>query len=63
MEDHNKEAALGMHSYELAMNHLGDMVSSAPPPSLGSCPRPPSSEASTNASNVPRRHLRRCWRR
>lgn len=27
IEAHNQEAALGMHSYELAMNHLGDMVS------------------------------------
>ena len=23
---HNEEAALGMHSYEMGMNHLGDMV-------------------------------------
>uniref|UniRef100_H3CKZ4 Cathepsin K n=1 Tax=Tetraodon nigroviridis TaxID=99883 RepID=H3CKZ4_TETNG len=27
VEAHNQEAALGMHSYELAMNHLGDMTS------------------------------------
>lgn len=27
IDAHNQEAALGMHSYELAMNHLGDMVS------------------------------------
>ncbi|XP_008287179.1 cathepsin K [Stegastes partitus] len=27
IEAHNMEAALGMHSYELAMNHLGDMTS------------------------------------
>ena len=27
---HNDEAALGMHSYELGMNHLGDMVSLRP---------------------------------
>lgn len=27
IEAHNQEAALGMHSYEMAMNHLGDMVS------------------------------------
>nr|XP_046255797.1 cathepsin K [Scatophagus argus] len=27
IEAHNQEAALGMHSYELAMNHLGDMTS------------------------------------
>lgn len=27
VDGHNQEAALGMHSYELAMNHLGDMVS------------------------------------
>lgn len=27
IEAHNQEAALGMHSYELGMNHLGDMVS------------------------------------
>lgn len=26
IEAHNQEAALGMHSYELGMNHLGDMV-------------------------------------
>lgn len=26
IEAHNQEAALGMHSYELEMNHLGDMV-------------------------------------
>ncbi|XP_041798749.1 cathepsin K [Chelmon rostratus] len=26
IEAHNKEAALGMHSYELGMNHLGDMT-------------------------------------
>ncbi|XP_071391497.1 cathepsin K, partial [Centroberyx affinis] len=25
IEAHNEEAALGMHSYELGMNHLGDM--------------------------------------
>ncbi|KAG8009762.1 Cathepsin S [Nibea albiflora] len=30
IEAHNQEAALGMHSYELAMNHLGDMVSLRP---------------------------------
>lgn len=28
IEAHNEEAALGIHSYELGMNHLGDMVSS-----------------------------------
>lgn len=28
IDAHNQEAALGMHSYELGMNHLGDMVSS-----------------------------------
>ncbi|KAM3873507.1 cathepsin S, ortholog2, tandem duplicate 1 [Diretmus argenteus] len=27
VEAHNQEAALGMHSYELGMNHLGDMTS------------------------------------
>lgn len=27
IEAHNQEAALGMHTFELAMNHLGDMVS------------------------------------
>lgn len=27
IDTHNQEAALGMHSYELGMNHLGDMVS------------------------------------
>lgn len=27
IDAHNQEAALGMHSFELAMNHLGDMVS------------------------------------
>lgn len=27
IEAHNEEAALGMHSYELGMNHLGDMTS------------------------------------
>lgn len=27
IEAHNQEAALGMHSYEMGMNHLGDMVS------------------------------------
>lgn len=27
IEAHNQEAALGIHSYELGMNHLGDMVS------------------------------------
>lgn len=27
IEAHNQEAALGMHSFEMAMNHLGDMVS------------------------------------
>lgn len=27
IEAHNEEAALGIHSYELGMNHLGDMVS------------------------------------
>lgn len=26
IEAHNQEAALGLHSYELGMNHLGDMV-------------------------------------
>ncbi|XP_070768612.1 cathepsin K [Enoplosus armatus] len=26
IEAHNQEAALGMHSYELGMNHLGDMT-------------------------------------
>lgn len=26
IEAHNQEAALGIHSYELGMNHLGDMV-------------------------------------
>lgn len=31
IEAHNQEAALGMHSYELGMNHLGDMVSSPSP--------------------------------
>lgn len=29
IEAHNQEAALGMHSFEMAMNHLGDMVSAA----------------------------------
>ncbi|XP_038550356.1 cathepsin K-like [Micropterus salmoides] len=27
IEAHNEEAALGIHSYELGMNHLGDMTS------------------------------------
>lgn len=27
IEAHNQEAALGIHSYELSMNHLGDMTS------------------------------------
>ncbi|KAM7421571.1 hypothetical protein PAMA_015620 [Pampus argenteus] len=27
IEAHNQEAALGMHSYEMGMNHLGDMTS------------------------------------
>lgn len=27
IQAHNKEAELGMHSFEMAMNHLGDMVS------------------------------------
>ena len=27
IEAHNEEAALGIHSYEMGMNHLGDMVS------------------------------------
>lgn len=27
IEAHNQEAALGLHSYELGMNHLGDMTS------------------------------------
>lgn len=27
IEAHNQEAALGMHTYEMGMNHLGDMVS------------------------------------
>ncbi|KAM9852038.1 uncharacterized protein ACBR49_005144 [Aulostomus maculatus] len=27
IQAHNQEAALGMHSYELGMNHLGDMTS------------------------------------
>ncbi|XP_041649564.1 cathepsin K [Cheilinus undulatus] len=27
IEAHNREAALGMHSYEMGMNHLGDMTS------------------------------------
>lgn len=27
IEAHNQEAALGIHSYSLGMNHLGDMVS------------------------------------
>nr|XP_057908767.1 cathepsin K [Doryrhamphus excisus]XP_057908768.1 cathepsin K [Doryrhamphus excisus]XP_057908769.1 cathepsin K [Doryrhamphus excisus] len=27
IEAHNQEAALGIHTYELAMNHLGDMTS------------------------------------
>lgn len=26
---HNLEATMGMHTYELAMNHLGDLVSTA----------------------------------
>lgn len=30
IDAHNQEAALGMHSYELEMNHLGDMVSLRP---------------------------------
>lgn len=29
IEAHNQEAALGMQSFEMAMNHLGDMVSTA----------------------------------
>lgn len=31
IEAHNQEAALGLHSFEMAMNHLGDMVSAAKP--------------------------------
>lgn len=27
IQAHNEEAALGIHSYEMGMNHLGDMVS------------------------------------
>lgn len=27
IEAHNEEAALGIHSFEMGMNHLGDMVS------------------------------------
>lgn len=30
IEAHNQEAALGIHSYELGMNHLGDMVGLMP---------------------------------
>ena len=30
IEAHNQAEALGMHSYQLGMNHLGDMVSPAP---------------------------------
>lgn len=26
IESHNQEYELGIHSYELGMNHLGDMV-------------------------------------
>lgn len=26
IESHNQEYELGLHSYELGMNHLGDMV-------------------------------------
>lgn len=31
IEAHNQEAALGMQSFEMAMNHLGDMVSAGSP--------------------------------
>ena len=27
IDAHNQEAALGIHSFEMGMNHLGDMVS------------------------------------
>lgn len=35
IEAHNQEAALGMHSYEMSMNHLGDMVSVAAARGIG----------------------------
>uniref|UniRef100_A0A8C9TUX9 Cathepsin K n=1 Tax=Scleropages formosus TaxID=113540 RepID=A0A8C9TUX9_SCLFO len=63
IEVHNREYELGMHSYELGMNHLGDMVKDHHPPDLRAhaegCPCKHSSD--TGLSITTQGSCGSCW--